>query len=184
MILCFATVGIFSDKWHNADYLKSIEAIDETPEDRPAIDYSIITLALLGFASEIVHIFVQIFTSFFCAKKAHNLAKIGPEPKASRTIDAEVKIEQDSIEPMAKDQSVLERKNSEPKSSRSHEEKILLESQDFGGMAEAEKTPLEESVRFNPEEPQMQPIVLQRSVTTKPLRQGTWSKTRTNTRLD
>lgn len=152
MILFFAVVGIFTDKWHNPDYLKSIEASNEILEDRPAIDYSIITVALLGFVSEIIHIFVQIGSSFFCSKKKNNLTKIEPEPKVGKTIDVDVKIEQDSIEPMSKDQGMLEKNDSQPNRTRSHKGESLVGNQNLDGMAQADPKPLEESVIFNLEE--------------------------------
>jgi hypothetical protein len=76
VILCFAVVGIFTEKWHNIDYLKSIGVVDETLDDRPAIDYSIMVVVLIGFTSEIIYILSQIFASVFCKTKNKDLAKV------------------------------------------------------------------------------------------------------------
>ena len=62
VILSFAIVGIFTDKWHNKDYLSSIGTSLDTLSEKPGIDYSIIIVSLLGFLLEIIHIFIQIAT--------------------------------------------------------------------------------------------------------------------------
>jgi hypothetical protein len=94
VILLFSVVGIFTDKWHNKDYLKSIGVTEEQQSDRPPIDYSIMIIVLIGFASEVLQIFIQIFSSIFCSKKSdNNLRKIAPWAKSE-----EVKLDSSSIQ--------------------------------------------------------------------------------------
>lgn len=179
VILCFSIVGVFTDKWHNKDYLSSVGTSQETLSDRPGIDYSIITVALLGFLLEIIHIFIQIATSIFCSKKKQNLAKVAPEPKPKETI-LNPDVQGDFAIPLHQLGDGVEGIRS--KENTNDEELHVLEAKSPGSKLHPDSQ--EEPDKHVAEDNSVEPILLQRSVTTKAVTRGTWTRSKTNTRLD